>query len=255
VSKFFDMFRHPLTRDLDIDAPESTLRRRTILKKKALLNKIYREWYSLIVSDLRNPELQILEIGSGAGFLDDHLPNLITSEVFPLEGVNRVEDATNLSFQEESLDAIVMTDVFHHIPDVSKFLSEALRTLRPGGQLVMIEPWNTPWSRFFYTNFHPEPFEPTVLSWQLPKGGPLSGANGALPWIVFDRDRVLFEDSNHELHLKSVVPLMPVAYIAAGGISTALGLPGFLYKPIRFLERFVLQEKGAMFALISIEKI
>jgi len=249
------MFRHPLTKDMDIDAPESTIHRRKIIKEKEFLNKIYCEWYSLLTSDLRNPELQILEIGSGAGFLDDYLPNVITSEVFPLDGVDRVEDATNLSFEAESLDAIVMTDVFHHIPDVSKFLAEALRTLRSGGKLVMIEPWNTPWSRFFYRNFHPEPFEPTVLDWRLPKGGPLSSANGALPWVVFVRDQALFGDSNRKLQLKSVVPLMPMAYIASGGISTALGLPGFFYRIIRFLEKFVLREKGAMFALISLEKI
>ena len=254
MSKVSSFFRHPLTKGIDVDAPESTLRRRAIIKEKSFLNKIYCEWYSLIASELRRPESQILEIGSGAGFFHDHLPIIITSEVFLLEGVDRVEDATNLSFDDDSLDAIVMTDVFHHIPDVSQFLTEALRTLRSGGQLIMIEPWNTRWARFFYRNFHPEPFEPTVADWRFPKGGPLSSANGALPWVVFFRDKKIFEDENRGLGIKSVTPLMPMAYIASGGISTRLGLPGFAYKPIRFLERFILREKGAMFALISLEK-
>ena len=33
------------------------------------------------------------------------------------------------------------------------------------------------------------PFCPEAAAWEIPATGPLSGANGALPWMVFVRDR------------------------------------------------------------------
>ena len=56
----------------------------------------------------------------------------------------------------------------------------------------MIEPWNNPWAKWVYQNLHHEPFDPNA-GWTLPASGPLSGANGALPWILFERDRKKFE--------------------------------------------------------------
>ena len=44
---------------------------------------------------------------------------------------------------DASLDGIVMTDVLHHIPDCTSLFHEAARVIRPGGRVVMIEPWNT----------------------------------------------------------------------------------------------------------------
>jgi hypothetical protein len=57
----------------------------------------------------------------------------------------------------------------------------------------MIEPWVTPWSRLVYTRMHHEPFVPAAAQWEFLTTGPLSGANGALPYILFSRDRAQFE--------------------------------------------------------------
>jgi SAM-dependent methyltransferase len=249
------LLRHPLTRDLDIDDPRSTLLRRRIIAEKAFLRQVYTEWYRAILAELPAPCTHVLEIGSGAGFLKELLPQVVTSEVFALEGVDRVEDATALSFADASLDAIVMTDVLHHIPDVAAFLCEAARTLRLGGRLVMSEPWRTPWSEWFYRNLHHEPFEPGSPTWTLPAGGPLSSANGALPWIVFERDRDRLAREHPELSLLSVTPSMPLAYLVSGGVSLRALVPGGAYRGVRALERRVLRERGAMFALIVVERV
>ena len=248
------ILEHPLTSGIDLDDPRNTLLRRKIVQDKAFLHRLYSEWYALICSRLPSSHDAVLEIGSGAGFLRDFLPGVITSEVFPLSGVDRVEDATALSFADESLDAIVMTDVLHHIPDVAQFLREASRTLRPGGRLVMIEPWRTGWSDWVYRNLHHEPFRPDAEDWRLPPGGPLSMANGALPWIVFARDRKVFDRDNPGLTVASIEPLMPIAYLASGGVSMRALLPGSAYPLVRSLERRALREKGAMFALIEVHR-
>jgi len=49
-----------------------------------------------------------------------------------------------IASSDGSLRAIVMTDVLHHIPNVESFFAEAARCVRPGGVIVMIEPWLTP---------------------------------------------------------------------------------------------------------------
>lgn len=245
---------HPLTRDIDVDDPQSTILRRRIIREKVFLRRLYSEWYDLICSHLPSTCEQVLEIGSGAGFLKQVLPQVITSEVFPLEGVDRVEDATALSFADSSLDAIVMTDVLHHVPDVSLFFAEAARTLRDDGAIVLIEPWRTRWSQWVYTHLHHEPFRPDTDDWRLPPGGPLSMANGAIPWMVFVRDRERFERENPDLAVEVIRPLMPLAYLASGGVSLRALLPGGAYPVVRGFERRALHERGAMFALIVVRR-
>src|SRR5437588_13069218 len=85
--------------------------------------------------------------------------------------------------------------------------------------LLMIEPWVTLWSRFVYTHLHSEPFDPTAAEWGFPISGPLSGANGALPWIIFARDRTAFETFFPQLVIREVTLMMPLRYLASGGVS------------------------------------
>jgi len=248
------LLEHPLTRGIDIDDPRNTLLRRDIIRDKRFLRLLYTEWYERICSRIPAEAQDLLEIGSGAGFLREFLPQLITSEVFPLEGVDRVVDATSLDFGDASLDAITMTNVMHHVPDLDAFFSEVGRTLRDDGRLVMIEPWRTRWSDFVYKHLHHEPFEPEAAEWRLPPGGPLSSANDALPWIVFTRDRARFNRSYPDLQIVSIEPLMPISYLASGGVSMRALLPGSTYRAFRAFESRVLREHGAMFALIEVRR-
>lgn len=246
---------HPLTRGLDLDSPATTALRRRIVREKGFLRRLYEEWYRLVRAALPDFEGPVLELGSGAGFMDEFIEDLVTSEVFLVAGARVVLDGTRLPFESKSLRAIVMTDVFHHLPAARAFLSEALRCLKPGGRVVMIEPWVTPWSRFVYRRFHHEPFEPEAAQWEFPAGGPLSSANGALPWIVFERDKAVLGREFPGLEVREVRPLMPMAYLWSGGVGMRALLPGSAYRPWRALEGAVkaIERKAAMFALIVVE--
>ena len=68
--------------------------------------------------------------------MKDLLPDVITSDLFEVPSVDRVVDAMHMPFDDQTLKAILMTNVFHHIPDVARFISEASRTLRPGGRIT-----------------------------------------------------------------------------------------------------------------------
>jgi SAM-dependent methyltransferase len=243
---------HPLTKGMDVDDPRTTQLRRQIIREKAFLSRIYCEWYTRLAANMQ-PDECFLELGSAAGFFRQFAPNLITSELFAVPGVDRIVDARHLPFANDELDGIVMTDVLHHITDVERFFHEASRCIKPGGQVLMIEPWNTPWARWVYQRLHSEPFQPRA-GWTIPDTGPLSGANGALPWILFERDRARFQEAFPEWHIASIELLMPISYLLSGGVSLRALVPGWAYRPIRWLESLLVQKKWAMFAFIRLRK-
>ena len=193
VGAIKNLLAHPDTRDLNLDDPRTTERRPGIIQKNKFLQRIYDEWYRSIAACIPEGPGSVFELGSGAGFLRRYMPGLITSEVFICPDIQLVLDARRLPFAGGSLRGIAMVDVLHHIPDNRAFLKEAERCLRPGGSIAMIEPWVSTWSRPVYAHLHHEPFDPDARDWTFPETGPLSGANGALPWIIFQRDRNQFE--------------------------------------------------------------
>lgn len=250
---------HPLTRGLDIDDPHTTQRRLQIIQEKAFLRRIYEEWYAVIAAALPTGSGQVLELGSGAGFLTQYIPQLISSENFYCEGVKvkLVLDGHRLPFVDNALRGIVMTNVLHHLPQSRCFFSEAERCVRPGGVIAMIEPWVTCWSRTVYTHLHHEPFDPESPIWEFPRTGPLSGANGALPWIVFGRDREQFEREFPMWQVRTVNPFMPFRYLISGGLSLRSLMPGWSFGFWRAWEDALgpLRSTCAMFAFIVLERV
>lgn len=250
------LLAHPLTRGMDIDDPNTTSLRRRIIMEKKFLRDIYDEWYAMIIETLPQRPGPVLEIGSGGGFLSEKLPDLITSEIFRCDNIRVVLSGTQLPFADESLRAIVMTDVLHHIPDIRAFFNEATRCLKPGGKIIMIEPWATRWSKLIYTYLHHEPFLPLSRRWELPKSGPLSGANGALPWIVFERDRAQFFREYPNWRIDKLQLMMPFRYLLSGGVSLKSLMPGRATKFWRNVEQALRpwMKHWAMFAFIVLTK-
>ncbi|MBV8902046.1 MAG: methyltransferase domain-containing protein [Acidobacteriia bacterium] len=250
------LLAHPRTRDLSIDDPRTTELRRDIIRSNRFLYRIYDEWYRLISGCIPEGPGASLELGSGAGFLAQYIPNLITSEVFLCSDIQLVLDARWLPFSSGSLKAIAMVDVLHHIADARAFLREAQRCLRSAGTIVMIEPWVSTWSRHVYTSLHHEPFDLNAKEWAFPAAGPLSGANGALPWIIFQRDRRRFESEFRELHIQAVRPFMPFRYLLSGGVSMRQLMPEITFTFWRKLESQLCAwpHHWSMFALIHLTR-
>jgi len=250
------LLAHPLTRGKDIDDSDTTRLRRQIIASKPFLRRLYEDWYSAITDAIPEHSGRILELGSGAGFLKEFVPDVIRSEVFVCPEIDVVADGRQLPFGSGTLRAIVMTDVFHHIPDAESFLAEAARCLSEGGRIIMWEPWVSSWSSIIYRHLHHEPFEPSASSWSFPSSGPLSGANGALPWIIFERDRARLERRHPVLKILKVDRAMPIRYILSGGVSLRSLVPGWSYGAIAALERLATPwiRHLAMFAFIVIEK-
>ncbi len=250
------LLAHPALRGLDLDDPRLTALRRQVIRANPLLVRIYDRWYQELRAALPDGEGAVLELGSGAGYFREVVPEAITSEVFLTPGVRAVLDATALPFDDGALRAIVMTDVFHHIPDARTFLREAGRCVRPGGVVTMIEPWLTAWSRWVYRRLHHEPLDEQA-GWEFPAGGPLSAANLALPWIVFARDAALLAGEFPQWQLESVRPIMPFHYLVSGGVSMRPLIPGWTFGLWEWSERLLHKRihRWGMFALITLRRV
>ena len=257
VSRIKRPLAHPLTRHLDLDDPETTAKRKQIICSKPFLKRIYAEWYGLIAAAIPSGPEPVLELGSGAGFMSESVPGLITSDMLPSPGVRVVTDGRALPFASEVLRGVAMVDVLHHIPDVGRFFSEAARCVRPGGVITMVEPWVTRWSKLVYTHLHHEPFMADAVDWTFSSTGPLSGANGALPWIVLDRDRSRFERAFPQWRIQAIKPFMPLRYLLSGGVSMRTLQPGWSFGFWKVVERSLerLGINAAMFAFIVLRRV
>lgn len=226
-------------RNMSIDDPSATQRRKQLIRTKPFLRLVYEEWYGFLIRELPVGIEPVLEIGSGPGFLKELMPELISSEVFHCPGVDLLLDGHHLPFADASLRAIVMTDVLHHLTSPSRFFEVAGRCVKRDGVLAMIEPWVTPWSRIVYSHLHHEPFDPDTPTWELGAGPPLSTANGALAWIIFQRDRERFESDYPEWKVRLVEPAMPFRYLLSGGVSLRSLMPGWTFGFWRQIENLL----------------
>lgn len=224
--------------EIDFDSDEATEASYRILREKKCLRDIYEETYRMMVDAQAKhltPGRDVLEIGSGGGFIKDIYPYVITSDVKKSRS-DLTLSAESLPFPDQSLDAIFAMHVLHHIPDVRKFFGEAVRTLRPGGGLILIEPYHGPLARYIYKRVHPEPFDEHAPNWTLDPGGPMSGSNQAMSYLVFKRDYNEFRQQFPTLRLVKKRPFGFARYIATGGLWLKPRIPSIGFPILRGLE-------------------
>jgi SAM-dependent methyltransferase len=88
----------------------------------------------------------VIEIGGELGHQhSQYFPNATSFTVSNIAREFDVElDATDLPFRDGSQDAYVCASVLQHIPDPRRAIHEMHRTLRPGGDLLLIAPFLFP---------------------------------------------------------------------------------------------------------------
>lgn len=249
----------PQTRTItDLDDAATTELHRNILRSKPFMKRLYRDYYEEFAAAVGEDSGKkvLVELGSGGGFIKEVMPTVITSDVLALAHVDKVFSALDMPFDNESVDAFFMINVVHHICDSKAFFTEALRCLKPGGKIVMIEPANTVWSRFIFKHFHHEVFDPQG-QWSLDHSAPLSCANDALAWILFWRDRDIFEKLFPQLEIKRRENHTPFRYLLSGGFTLRQLVPSFTYGWIKMLESALrpMRDCSGMFQTIELRKL
>jgi SAM-dependent methyltransferase len=221
--------KEPSLVGLVVGSPEFFACQKALIQQRPLLKSCYDDWYARLLADVNSVcgHGLLLELGSGGSCLKDLEPDFITSDVVP--GVaERVIDARQLPFADASLKAIALTHVLHHIPDVEAFFHEAERALVPGGVVTMIEVAHTPLARFFFRNFHPEPYIDSRSEWCFGQQDSMMDSNQALAWMVFVRDRERFELLFPGLVIEEFSFTPWFTYLISGGVTMRDFIPHML---------------------------
>lgn len=173
--------------------PQDPLReyyqRREIWARKPQLRHVYARWLARMRPWM--PAGPLLEVGSGSGLTRELIPEVIMTDIVALPWIDQVVDCMALPFADASMGGIVAFDMLHHIAQPHAFLHEAARVLRPGGRVLLIEPYITPLSWGVYKLCHHEDvclkdYHAAFNGDGRPKD-PWQG-NLALPNLVFGRD-------------------------------------------------------------------
>ncbi|HEY4932725.1 MAG TPA: hypothetical protein VII95_06920 [Terriglobales bacterium] len=85
------------------------------------------------------------------------------------------------------------------------------------------------------------------------KHRPLSGANGALAWIVFARDRSRFEREFPNLKLLQYNPTTPLRYWLSGGLKRWSLLPESAWKYATTFDKLPLKVSPHFGSFVEIE--
>ena len=223
---------------------EKLEKHRCVWQQKAMLRRIYHQWYRDILGYV--PEHgPVLEIGGGGGNLKEFCPELITTDFVFCPWLDLNLDAHHLPFKPASLGAVVAIDVLHHLQDPLGFMREARRVLRHGGRLILLEPFISPWSWPVYKYLHPEDVDFSVdlfsiQGMQLDTVGkdPFDG-NMAVATMLFLRERY---------RLSSLLPDFPVReirysdfllYPLSGGFEKPSLCPEFLVPVVAAAEKML----------------
>lgn len=202
-----------------------------VWERKRILRTLYEAWYARIASELRPGT--VVEIGAGTGNFKRWLASrrIWTLDILPGRYVNVRADALRLPFRPASVDNIVLFDALHHIARPTGFLAAAAGVLRPGGRVVLVEPYVSAWGWFVYKFLHHERVDFAFQESDAPKAA--WDGNAAIPQLVLASDR----QSSLPLRLVKLGYGDFLAYPLSGGFSYRALLPAPVLSGLHRLEQ------------------
>lgn len=237
------LITHPLSVEANADGSAGFAAHRRIIESKPFLKQIYSDWYTecrYAFERLGSVSGPMVEVGSGAGFLERFVPGVIKTDAVANPFVNRVMSAEEFDFGKEELSMVFVVNVLHHMANPEEFLIRAERSLKPGGRMVVIEPNRTFLLRFVArTMDHYEYWDDKIADWRNPLTRGMEGANLAMGWVIFQRDRQKFQQMFPNLRIDRVSYNNFLLYFLSGGVSFRSFLPGFTLPLINLLESTV----------------
>ena len=224
---------------------------RRIWDAKPTLRAVYADFHKRL--EAACPPGPLLDIGGGSAHFKDYRPDVISLDILPFHGIDVVADAHNLPFPDGYFSGIVLLDVLHHLQRPVAFLREAVRVLRPGGRLAMVEPGMSAISRQFYDRFHQEPVDMRAdpfAEHELQSGNDPWDSNQAIPTLMFGRStgRDRLQEMVPQLRVVRTSWLSLFAYPLSGGFKRWCLVPEALARPLIAAEEGLLPILGPILA-------
>jgi SAM-dependent methyltransferase len=140
--------------------------------RKPLLRKIYKDYHEAIARLVpKNSNGLIVELGSGIGNIKDTIPSCVRTDLFPNPWIDRVENAYELTFDDHSVSALILFDVFHHLRYPGTAFKEFMRVIAPKGRVIIFDPCMSLAGYLIYGLFHHEPVGAgKPIEWLSPEG-------------------------------------------------------------------------------------
>lgn len=260
LKELFRLLISEPNKNIDSENQENRIRKDfSIFESKRVLKEVVFEMqttmYSLCKSG--NGGSTILEIGAGALPMKLSHPNVVATDIVLSENIDKILDATSMELENNSIDGLILQNTFHHIPDPSRFFSECYRVLKPGGRVVILDPYHNVFSKFVYPKlFATEKYDLTG-TWNEASSHAMVGANQALSYIVFSRDLNLFKMNNPSLRVVSTQPVSQgLRYFASGGLNFRQILPSPVFPILRRLEQFgFIKNQFSIHWIVVLEKM
>lgn len=238
----------------DFDTSRAAVIQREVFKKKKILGILYREYSRpFLESAHRAPEkAKMVEIGSGVSPLKEAIPNLVNTDLFVSPWLNLSSSAYSLPFKNDSLDRLFLMFTCHHLGRIKEFLNEAYRCLKAGGEMVIIDPAVTSFSKFYYKYFHVDRIDLESKDWGFGGNGRLSNSNIALPWIVFVRDKELFNKMYPDFVIEKTEYNTCLAFLLSGGLRIRQLLPTGILKALFKIENWFIRNVSNKIAVTMV---
>jgi len=242
VNKLRELLKEPSITGVNIDDDSLLQVHSEILKNKILLRSAFETFYKDMIIQ-RNQYFNVdgieIELGSGAGFFKDYNPDLLTSDIRFHQNIDIEINAIDMNLESGSVKCIYGINVFHHLPDIDKFFSEIIRVLNFGGGCILIEPHIGLLSALIHKNLHKdEYFDPNITDWKNSVTGPLSHANQALAYVVFERDIEIFnmKYGNNLSIIEKSYNLNALRYLFSGGLNFKQLVPSCFNQVLKDIE-------------------
>lgn len=237
-----DRLREAGAEQLDLEGAARLEWHRSVLARKRMTREVFLECHALLRSLGRRyltGEGVSIEVGAGAAPMRDLDPAVLSADVVFGPHLNLVLDAQRIGLRARSVRVLYAQNAFHHFPEPERFFGELERVLCPGGGAVLLDPFHGPAATFLFKRlFRSEGFDKTSPSWETPVLGPMNGANQALSYLVFVRDRGLFEERFPTLRIVHREPVGNyLRYLASGGLNFRQLLPDGSIPALRLVER------------------
>jgi SAM-dependent methyltransferase len=222
---------------------------RRLWKEKAVLPRIYKVWFDALLGEI-GPRQRVLEIGAGPGLLSAYAREAdparlwIATDILETPWNSLVVDGGRLPLKSASIDAVAAFDLVHHLADPRGFFEEASRVLAPGGRIVVVEPWVTPFSYPIYRFLHEEGCRLSLDPWD-PFGVAQGGSKAAFTGDAAVVSRLVRTTGSATWESLGLGPpkvhlLNGFAYLLSGGFQPYSLLPGSLVDLFQGVDRWTL---------------
>jgi SAM-dependent methyltransferase len=220
---------------------------RRVWDRKSGLRAYYeREIFNRIIAELVPG--QVLQLGSGAGFFSRYRPGMVNTDFANRYGIDVESDVHALPFAAGAFANVIGVDVLHHFGQPGQALRECTRVLRPGGRLILVEPWTGALGGLFYRHVHHEDCLIVDDPWTSPFAAaksPMEG-NTAIPRQILNDRRDELAAQVPGLAVRKVRYFGGASFLLTGGYQT-VGLPSWVIRPLAAIEGLIPQ--AAMKAL------